>query len=121
GADDVAVDDGTNVVGGGHGVHVTAQQKWRDVGRGARKASQQVAGVAADLFPGVVDLHARAQVLENRGQAFGDIALALADTRNPCQIEKFVAQSSLVHRKNFLSQSRLAATACARWAGSVRR
>src|SRR5437660_234882 len=79
GADHVAVDDGTNVVGGRHGVHVAAQQERRDVGRGPRKMGDEVAGVAADLVAGVVDLHAGAHALEDGREPLGHVALALGD------------------------------------------
>jgi hypothetical protein len=113
-ADDVAVDDGADVVGGRYGVHVAAQQERRDVGRRPRKARDQVAGVAADLVARVVDLHGGAQPLEDRGEALGDVALALGHAGNTHQLEELVTQALAVHGKNFLSQATLAVTACAR-------
>src|SRR5262249_48308471 len=109
------------VIGGRHGIHVTAEQERRDVGRRPRKVRHEIADVAADLLSRVIHLHAGAHALENRDQALGDVAFALGHAGNPCQLEKFVAKTSLVHRKNRFSQSRLAPTACARCAGSVSR
>src|SRR5256885_14322022 len=120
-ADDVAIEDGTHVVGGRHGIHVAAQQKRRDAGRRARKARDEVAGVAADLVAGVVDLHGGADTLEDRGEALGDVALALGHAGDAHQLEELVTQTLAIHGKNFLSQATLAVTACARCAGSVRR
>jgi hypothetical protein len=97
GADDVAVDDGSDVFPRHHRVHVRAQQERRHIGSGAREARQHVAGVGAHARTGVVDLDGGAHAGEDLLQTPGDGALSLGDAGNPHELQELVAQPRDVH------------------------
>src|SRR5919198_441731 len=97
GADDVPLDDGLDTSAGDDRVHVGAHHDGLGVGDRAREARDDVAGVAADLLPGVVDLDLRAQLLADPFDALGDLALLARDRVYPDEFEQKVFDALLIN------------------------
>ena len=93
----VTLDDGLDAATGDDRVHVRAHHDGLGSGERARKARDDVAGVAADLRACVVNLHFRAHLLAECTDALGHVALLARDGINLYEFEQKVLDALLIN------------------------
>src|SRR5213080_4485997 len=117
GANNVALDDWFDAFAGNDGVHVRAHHDRFSVRNRAREARNDVAGVAADFFSGVINLHLRSHFFTVAFDALGNLAFFARVAVDLHEFEQEILDTFLInHRASGSGQSQIANS---KWSFSI--